>query len=224
MRGVRNDDGDNGTVDAILRCLRIGKAAEYLSLCDEFDAENAAHQDVSQRLEIEHVPVLPDRQYIHDPHAMVIFRLLDSENIGSPDVKVLLTAGPNNDPNQLPENFMTDRQFNRRSGNLTFFLNHATLTGCPAIPGRKAGEVARLALIPRPPYGLRIMPRDGEHFVEYWMAELDTDVQNLLPLVAPNETTIIDIRMTRIVREGVYRLTQQLGPRSFKDADLGGPI
>jgi hypothetical protein len=224
MRGVLNDAGKNEAVDAILRCLRVERATDYVALCDAFDAENAAHQDVSRRLEIEHVPVLPDREYIHDPHAMVIFRLIDSEGIGAPDVKVLLTAGPNNDPNQLPENFMTDRQFNRRSGNLTFFLNHATLTGCPAIPGRKADDPARRALIPRPPYGLRIMPRDGDHFVEYWAAELNTDVQNLLPLVAPNETTIIDIRMTRIVREGVYRLTQQLGPRSFKDAELGGPI
>jgi hypothetical protein len=224
MRGVRNDEAADATVDAILRCLAISDAAGYARLCGEFESENSAHQDVANRLEVEHVPVLPDREYIHDPHAMVVFRLLDSRGIGAPDVKVLLTAGPNHDPNQLPENFLADRQFNKRSGNLSFFLNHATLTGCPAIPGRKPGEIARKALVPRPPYGLRIVPRDGEHYVEYWMAELEADVENLLPLIAPNETTIIDIRMNRIVREGVYRMTRQLSPRSFRDAELGGPL
>lgn len=224
MRAVRDDDGEDESVTAILRCLRVSDATGYSRLCSEFDTENKAHQAVGNRLEVERVPVLPDREYIHDPHAMVIFRLIDSKGVGTPDVKVLLTAGPNNDPNQLPENFLSDRQYNRLSGNLTFFLNHATLTGCEAVPGRKAGEIARKALIPRPPYGLRITPRDGEHFAEYWMAELHADVQNLLPLITPNETTIIDIRMTRVVREGVFRFTQQLGSRSFKDTEPGGVL
>ena len=224
MRSVRNDGGSNGTVDAILRCLRVADAASYSALCDAFDAENTAHQAVDNRLEVEHVPVLPDREYIHDPHAMVIFRLQDSRGYGSPDVKVLLTAGPANDPNQLPENFLSDRQFNKRSGNLSFFLNHATLTRCPPIPGKKDGEIARKALIPRPPYGLRVAPRDGDHFVEYWLAELQADVQNLLPLIAANETTIIDIKLNRIIREGIYRMTQQMSPRSFKNDDLGGAL
>ncbi|MCB1632809.1 MAG: hypothetical protein KDI23_13330, partial [Pseudomonadales bacterium] len=158
MRGVRNDEATDATVDAILRCLAVADAAGYAKLCTAFENENSAHQDVANRLEVEHVPVLPDREYIHDPHAMVIFRLLDSRGIGAPDVKVLLTAGPNHDPNQLPENFLADRQLNKRSGNLCFFLNHATLTGCPAIPGRKPNEIARKALVPRPPYGLRIVP------------------------------------------------------------------
>ncbi len=224
MRSVRNNNVAHVTVDTILRCLKIGNAAEYASLCADFATENAARQDVGNRLEIEKVPVLPDRQYIHDPRSMVMFRLIDSQQLGTPDVKVLLTAGPNNDPNQLPENFLADRQFNKRSGNLTFFLNHAALAGCPAIPGLKPNSVARPALIPRQPYGLRIQPRDGEGFVEYWAAELHATVQDLLPLIPPNETTIIDIRLTRVVREGVFRLTRQLSPRSFKNPDPGGTL
>ena len=224
MRSVHDDGIAHVTVDAILRCLQVENGTTYAALCQAFDNENAARQDVGSRLEIEKVPVLPDRQYIHDPRAMVIFRLLDSRQLGTPDVKVLLTAGPNNDPNQLPENFLADRQFNKRSGNLTFFLNHAALAGCPPIPGLKPDTVARPALIPRQPYGLRIQPRDGDGFVEYWAADLHADVQDLLPLIPPNETTIIDIRLTRVVREGVFRLTRQLSPRSFKDADPGGAL
>ncbi|MBL0164805.1 MAG: alpha/beta hydrolase [Xanthomonadales bacterium] len=224
MRSVHNDGIAHVTVDAILRCLQIADVTGYVELCQAFTMENAARQDIGSRLEIEKVPVLPDRQYIHDPRSMVIFRLIDSQQLGTPDVKVLLTAGPNNDPNQLPENFLADRQFNKRSGNLTFFLNHAALAGCPAIPGLKADSIARPALIPRQPYGLRIQPRDGEGFVEYWAAELHATVRDLLPLIPPNETTIIDLRLTRVVREGVFRLTSQLSPRSFKNPDPGGAL
>ena len=224
MRSVHNDGIAHVTVDAILRCLNVNDAASYATLCDAFTIENSARQDVGNRLEIEKVPVLPDREYIHDPRAMVMFRLIDSQQLGTPDVKVLLTAGPNNDPNQLPENFLVDRQFNKRSGNLTFFLNHATLAGCRSIPGLKPDSIARPALIPRQPYGLRIQPRAGEGFVEYWPAEMHATVQDLLPLIPPNETTIIDIRLTRVVREGVFRLTRQLGARSFKNPDAGGAL
>jgi hypothetical protein len=224
MRSVRNDGGANATVDAILRCLKIADAASYAALCQAFTTENTAHQAIDKRLEIEKVPVLPDRRYIHDPRSMVIFRLIDSRGLGIPDVKVLLTAGPNNDPNQLPEDFLADRQYNKRSGNLTFFLNHAALSGCPPIPGPKADSIARAELIPRQPYGLRIQPRDGEGFVEYWAAELHANVQDLLPLIPPNETTMIDIILTRVVREGTFRLTRQLAARSFKNADPGGAI
>lgn len=224
MRSVRNNGEAHPTVDAILRCLKVSDAAAYETLRQAFDGENAAYQALDQRLEIEKVPVLPDREYIHDPHAMVIFRLLDSAGIGSPSVKVLLTAGPNNDPNQLPQGFLADRQRNARSGHLTFFLNHAVLAGCDAIPGRKPGSIARPVLVPRPPYGLRIEVEDGEHFVEYWEAELHANVQNLLPLIVPNQTTLIDIRLTRVVREGTFRLGRQLAPHSFKQVEPGGAI
>jgi hypothetical protein len=224
LRSVRNDTGADATVEAILRCLKVGAASDYNALCSAFEFENAQHQEIANRLEIERVPVLPDRKYFHDPHAMVVFRLQDTQGVCTPDVNVLLTAGPANDPNQLPEDFLTDRQFNRRSGNLTFYLNHATLTGCPAIPDNSADGIARAALVPRPPYGLRIVPREEDRFVEYWMAELPGDGRNLLSMIAPNETTIIDIRLTRVVREGVFRLTRQLGSRSFRDTDPGGPL
>ena len=224
MRSVRNDGAPHATVDAILRCLRVADAGSYAALSQAFSSENAAYQAIENRLEIEKVPVLPDRRYFHDPHAMVIFRLFDSAGMSAPEVKLLLTAGPNHDPNQLPEGFLADRQFNKRSGNLTIFLNHAALTGCPAIPGPKSGQTARLEWIARPPYGLKIQSREGEHFVEHWESELHSSVKDLLPMISANETTIIDIRLTRVVREGTFRLTRQLSPQSFKKSEPGGVI
>lgn len=224
MRSVRNDGTLHETVTAILQCLKVTDAASYAALCTSFEVDNRRYQELDKRLEIEKVPVLPDRRYFHDPHAMVIFRLLDSEGTGTPDVKLLLTAGPNHDPNQLPENFLADRQLNKRSGNLTFFLNHAALTGCAPIPGPKPGEIARPAWIARQPYGLRIQPREGEHFVEHWETELHSSVKDLMPMINANETTIIDIRLTRVVRTGTFSLTRQLSPQSFKNTDPGGVV
>ncbi|WP_440222393.1 esterase/lipase family protein [Dokdonella sp. MW10] len=223
MRSVRDDGAPHVTVEAILRCLAVEDAAGYASLCAAFERENAVEQAVGNRLEVERVPVLPDRTYIHDPHAMVIFRLLDP--LGrSPDVNLLLTAGPQADPNQLPSGFLVDRQANRRSGALTFHLNHAVLAGSEAIPGRRDGEIARPALVPRPPYGLRVEPREQERFVEYWTCALDAAMTDLLPWIAPNETTIVDIHLQRIVREGVLRTTRKLGARDFRRDEPGGVV
>lgn len=226
MGSVRNDGQPHPTVDAILRCLGVTDAAGYTALCKAFDTENAQHQAVGNRLEVERIPVLPDREYIHDPCTMAIFRLFDAAGMRVPEVNLVLTAGPDADPNQLPSGFLVDRQGNRRAGgNLTFFFNHAALAGCPPIPGRKAGEIARPELIARPPYGIRLDPRHGNKLVEYWQTALDASTQSLLPFLRPNETTIVDIRLTRVVHEGVFRFTRQLAPaQSFKNVDPGGVI
>lgn len=223
MASVRNDGRPHATVEAILRCLAVADGASYESLRRAFDAENATHQDIARRVEVEKIPVLPDRVYLHDPHAMVVFRLLDDSGSRVPDMNLLLTAGPAADPNQLPEGFLTDRQGNRRApGNLCFFLNHAALTGCPAIVD-DSGRQHRAARAPRPPYGLRLLPRQDDKWVEHWAAELAAGMGSLLDVVEPNQTTIIDLRLTRIVREGVFRFTTQLSPRSFRKDDPGPP-
>ena len=221
MASVRNDDRPHATVDAVLRCLGVRDHAGYEALRRAFDAENTMHQALERRREVERIPVLPDREYFHDPHAMVVFRLLDGSGARVPDVNLLLTAGPTADPNQLPQGFLTDRQGNRRApGNRAFFLNHAVLTGCPEI--REGTTVHRPALVPRPPYGLKLVPRETGKWVEHWPAGLGADIADLMDLVRPNQTTIIDIRMTRVVREGVLRFTRSLAARDFRKDEPGG--
>lgn len=221
MASVRDDGAPHATVDAIVRCLAVADGAGYEALRLAFDAENARHQDVARRVEVEKIPVLPDRVYIHDPHAMVVFRLLDDSGTRVPDMNLLLTAGPTADPNQLPEGFLTDRQGNRRApGHLCFFLNHAALAGCPEIVDGQ-GRRQRPARVPRPPYGLRLLPRQEGKWVEHWAAELADG--SLLDLIAPNQTTVIDLQLTRVVREGVFRFTRQLAPRSFRKDEPGPP-
>lgn len=212
MGSVRNDGEPDATVSAILDCLAVRDATAYDALRDTFDAENAAHQAITNRLEIEHVPVLPDRTYIHDPCSMVIFRLFDSTGLRVSDVNLLLTAGPQDSPNELPRGFLIDRQANQQApGNLTFYLNFAVLAGCPPIP-EPGGGVARAELLPRPPYGIRIDPRHEDLFVEYWQAMLDTSMHELMSFIYPNETTLIDVHLSRVVHKGVFGFTTQLAP------------
>ncbi len=224
MASVRNDGRPHATVDAVLRCLGVKDAAGYTALRQAFAAENSQHQRLENRIEVEKIPVLPDRRYFHDPHAMVIFRLMDDTGARVPDMNLLITAGPAADPNQLPQGFLTDRQGNRRaSGNITFFLNHAVLTGCPELKD-KDGKVRRPELIPRPPYGLRLQPRDVERFVEHWPAELGRGIADLVDVITPNQTTIIDLRLTRVVREGVFRFTRSLAHRDFRKDPPGAAV
>ena len=222
MGSVRNDGRPHATVEAVLRCLGVKDSAGYTTLRLAFAAENSRHQRLENRIEVEKIPVLPDRRYFHDPQAMVIFRLMDDTGARVPDMNLLLTAGPTADPNQLPENFLTDRQGNRRApGNLAFYLNHAVLTGCPELRDGE-GRVRRPELVPRPPYGLRLQPREAERFVEHWPAELGAGIADLMDLIRPNQTTIIDLRLTRVVREGVFRFTRSLAARDFRKDDPGG--
>ncbi len=222
LASVGNSAQPHPTVDAILRCLGVRDDAGYQALRLAFAGENAVHQQLDRRREVEKIPVLPDRTYFHDPHAMVVFRLLDDAGARVPDMNLLLTAGPAADPNQLPQGFLTDRQGNRRApGNLCFFLNHAALAGCPETRDAR-GKLQRGALIARPPYGIRLQPRSEGRWVEHWAAEWGVEAGSLLDLIEPNQTTIIDLRLARVVREGVLRFTRQLAPRSFKE-DAKGP-
>jgi len=224
MRSVAENGDLHPTAAAILRCLQVTDSAAYVSLCDEFDSENNAHQAPANRLEIEHVPVIPDRQYIHDPHSMLIFRLLDDHGAHVQDVDILLTAGPNNSPNELPEDFLADRQANHRDpGTITFFLNFSSLAGSPAIPAAD-GSFVRPELIARGNYGLTIRPRATDGIVLYLEGAISAATHDILDYVEPNQTTLVDIVLTRVVRSGVFTFTRQLAPRSFKNDPFGNPV
>ena len=104
--------------------------------------------------------------------------------------------------------------------------------------GRLAAHVAMIwdCAMETRPFGLeRILPKAGASLIIN-LAEDETrsyrhegawhcQRRSGSVLVGPGTRHfIIDIRMNRIVREGVYRMTRQLSPRSFKDAELGGPL
>src|SRR5690606_41062041 len=112
------------TVDAILRCLKVRNHDDYAALCKQFEAENAVHQEPQRRVEIERIPVLPDRVYIHDPHAMLIVPLLDDSGARLPDPNLLLTACPSGDHNQPTVGLLSDRHAIRLYAGHTASFTH----------------------------------------------------------------------------------------------------
>lgn len=217
-RGVARDAE---TIAVILEALGTTTPAQYRKVCDSYD-EGTARVQKDERLETEGRLFLSDTHFIHDRSSMVIFRLRDAEGHVIEDYDLLLTGGKQHDPDHLPRGFFRDRQRNQHDpGSLTYFLNYDIMNGCDAVVA-KDGEVVR----PKSPgaqmLGLKVVPRPSSGFVHYLPCELHASKQVLTEVVRPNETTLIDIVLRRVVREGVFRFDRGVKARSFK-RDPEGP-
>jgi hypothetical protein len=208
------------TVDAIMRCLAVDSAAAYAALCDAFTAENA--QRDRDKVEVE-TKLLTTRTHIHDPHSLLIFRLLDDRGEPLPLARFLLTAGPTASPNDLPPGFCTDRQANSRTpATVTLFLNHALLAGDgPVVDPRDPRKVLREAQPSHAPYGVRIDPVDVTGLIRHAVASTQPR-DELLAMLGAHETTILDVVLSRRVAEGVFRFTTELTPTTFR-TPVAGP-
>jgi len=217
----RGAERDRATLDAILAALRVRTARQYSALCDEFDARTRATQ-AAELVERED-RLLGERVHIHDRRSMLLWRLRDDSGATIADFDLLFTAGPRSSPDALPEGFVTDRQRNQRDpGVLAHFFNHDLMLGCAAI--ERDGEQLRPARRGTDTLGLRIDPRPSSGFVHYLPAELVANSDSLRQLLAPNETTLVEIVLRRNVHEGVFRLVQGVDARGRFDKDAPGPI
>jgi len=225
VRSVRPSVGraaDAVTIDAILDCLKVGTMTDYKRLCDRFDAQTVEVLE-EERLEVEDRILLPDTYFIHDRHAMVIFRLVDDADHAIEDFDLLLTAGREADPNKFPRGFVVDRQRNRvHRGTLTYYFNYDVMMGCEAV--KRDGKVVREAGKGAEMIGMKIEARPKEGFVHYLPCELRATRQTLKAIFKPNQTTLVDIVLRRVVREGVFRLDRGTKQRSFKKDPPGPPL
>jgi alpha-beta hydrolase superfamily lysophospholipase len=216
MRSV--DAHPNGAgkevTDAILRCFAVGSAVEYAALCDAFAAETAKIQ-AAEQVEVQKIPVLPDRVYVHDRTSLVIFRVRDTEGYPLQDFDLELT-GASDDPDLLPEGFFKDRQRNQRAKNvLTYFFNYDLMTGCEAVPDpRQPGEWVRKERRGADRLGLRVTPRPASGFVRYCAGAAQADPKTLKAVIRPNETTLVDVVLRRLVHRGVFEMDRGDAPRA----------
>lgn len=217
--GVRKDAE---TVGAILDCLKVESPQDYRLLCKRFDEHTARVQE-AERKEIEPRLLLPDNFFIHDRYSMVIFRVHDEAGHAVEDFDLLLMAGPNDDPNHLPKGFALDRQANKRDrGTITYYFNWDVMCGCPEV--MHAGKVLRPASPGAQGLGLQIRPRPTEGFVHYLPCGIGASTELLREVLQPNQTTLVDITLRRIVRRGVFELDRGVQQRSFKQTRPGEPI
>jgi hypothetical protein len=221
LASVKADERPHPTVKAVLECLAVETRADYAALVARFDAFSEQTQ-LQERVEVDERFFLPDVTRIHDKKTMMIVRVHDENGWALDDFDLLLT-GENGDPNKLPQDFLDDRQKNRRArGTLTFFLNHDILHGCPEV--RRGNKVVRPAQNGLSEFGIRIVPRPTKGFVHYLPCELRATKAMHEKALRANNTTLIDVTMRRVVTGNTFMLTRDLAPKDFTKTEPGDPI
>ena len=222
MRSIPADAIPNAAVTGILQCLRVNTFKDYAALFDSFRAQTAEVQQQEQVEDRSHLGPF-DHQVIIDPCSMLIFRVCDDQGNAIKDFDIILTAGKDNNPNRLPPGFFIDRQRNHLDpGTITYYLNYTRMLGGPAVIYK--GRQLRPTLSSCGSLGVNVVPYPQDGFVLYQPAVLKATAGNLKNFIKPNQTTIVDIVMRRIIREGVYRLTQNPSPQDFTRQPPGAPI
>lgn len=226
MRSVRLEDGGNRngphpTVRAVLSCLTVETDEQYKVLCTELESLTAETQSDEKKETVTEL-FLFERKFPKPITTQLIVRVQDEAGYPIKDFDFLLTAcDPRGSdemrrpsPNLLPEGFFIDRQRNRRSdGAVTYFLNYEKL--------RKAKWLG-IRIQPRPAPSVD-MSEPFDSFVHYMSSETSPKTYSLMRYLRPNATLMIDVRLKRIVRSGVFRLTTDLTPTDFTDDGTGDP-
>jgi hypothetical protein len=211
------------TVEAILRCLQVRSAGDYAALCDAFDGENALRD--ADKVELESAGPFAPRVHIHDPRSLLIVRLTDEAGEPLTGAGFLLTAGKPASADLLPEGFLLDRQANsKQRTTISLFLDYSLLAGDDRVADPRNGrKTLRPAIVSHRPYGASVQPIDLTGLVHHALAQSASD-DDLFAMLAPHQSTVLDIVLPRKLCEGVFRLTQTLTPEDFQNPVPGALI
>lgn len=210
------NDASSETMKAIIDCIRVRSKEDYQNLTKRFDAETNGVQREEQ-VETQMGGVFAhERNFIHDRFSMVIFRVHDHEGFPLTDFDLILTAGPESDPDHLPEGFCADRQKNALHNDMiTYFFNYDIMHGCGPVYSNE-GKLIRSEIKGSEMLGLEIRPRPDKGFVRYIPCRIKASAEMLNRALVPNSTTLIDICLQRVVDKQVFR-SSRLGD------DMPGP-
>jgi len=112
---------------------------------------------------------------------------------------------------------------NSKHGNtLSLYFNYQALAGLDEVPPNDGSYRHKQSAAER--LGLLIRPRPVEGAVHFLPCELEASQEVLKSVLQPNQTTLVDIVLRRVVREGVFRLRAGTNPRSFKRDPRGQPL
>lgn len=211
------------TVQAILRCLAIRTAVDYSALCIAFDRENADRD--ANKVELEPAGPFAPRVHIHDPRSLLIVRLTDEAGEPLTGAGFLLTAGTQASADLMPNGFMLDRQANSKSRTtISLFLDYSLLAGDARVADpRNTRKTLRAAVASHRPYGANVRPIDLDGLVHHALAASAAG-DDLLGVLGPHQTTVLDVVLPRKIHEGVFRLTGNLAPHDFSKPVPGAVI
>ncbi len=223
MRSIKANNDSHETLTGILRCIKVNNTEDYKKVCDDFIMQTTtAQNDPEEQIEADLNILLPDKYFITDPKSMLIVKITDDEgrDIGECDI---VFTGPENNPDKLPHGFLSDRQrntFNR--GTVTFFFNYTAMAGGPEIKYKDKTLRAKKEGVKQ--LGLVIDPHNNSGFAHYIKGRINASDKQLRTILMPNQTTLLEIVMKRIVHEGAFRINQNRKGEEFKDTDAGKTI
>jgi hypothetical protein len=199
---LQDADSPHPTVEWVLQCLAVRDSAGYQEVCGKLDALTAATQDAEKTEEVK--KLIGSTIYLTDRYSMLTLKLRDDRAEPLANYDLLLTAGPDYDPNEVPDGFFCDRQRNRLDpGRLTYYLNHDRMD-----EGMNSAGLDRKL-------GLKVIARPNSGLAYYSVANLYSDVAGMDQLLRPNETAMVEITLRRTVDLAVFRLTDRLQPSEF---------
>lgn len=214
MRSVKPEDSPatHPTVCWVLKCLGVNDGPSYDVVTREL-ATLTAQTQKNEHITKDKEFFIIEREFITSRYCMFVFRLIDDRGNELTDYDVYFTAGPNYDANHLPKGFCVDRQRNSLNpGKLTYFIDYDLMMDWFAKP-----EINNQI-------GFEIRARPAEGFAYYSVAAYKGKLADLQQHFAPNQTIMIEIQLKRHVTEGVFRLTQDLAPQSFKNQAHGAEL
>lgn len=223
MRSIKANDEAHETLSSILQCIKVNSETDYKNVCDKFDSQTRdALTDPEEILEVDLNILLPDKFFITDPMSMLIVKISDEDGRDIGDCDIVFT-GPDNDPNKLPQGFLADRQRNTfNKGTVTFFFNYTAMAGGPEV---KFGErILRAKKEGVKQLGLLIDPHNNSGFAHYIKGRINSGGQDLDKILRPNQTTLMEIVMKRVVHAGTFGITQNRNAEEFKNAGTGKVI
>jgi len=225
IAGVAADDTNHPTVVAVMRCLKVASRDDYRRLSTAFEAENDKIVE-DERVEEGAVALgLFHKHFMHDRTSMLVARVVDTAGYPVSDFDLLFT-GRKDDPNRMPVGFMVDRQRNSLVRNcVTFHVNYDLMAAFDRArdPNDKR-RTLRASQGGVRQFGVWLRPRPQIGFVHYREVGLPASAENLELLLRPMATTLLEIVLPRVVHEGVFLLTQDLSPHSFKKQTPGDEL
>lgn len=223
VTSVKNDAKPHPALTAVLECIRVNSHGDYTKLATEFSERNKKIFE-NEKVEIVDRKLLPDLEFIHDRCSMIIFRVVDNEGAVIDDFDLLLT-GDENDPDGLPSGFFVDRQKNSRHlGTVTYYVNYDLLMGASEVVDPKSKKVLRGETIGLKRFGIQLFPQPDSGIVHYLGCQLNATIPYLKGFIEPNQTTMIDIEVKRVIHSGIFNLTRERKENDFRDFNPGERI
>jgi hypothetical protein len=197
------------TVFWVLRCLSVRDRSEYARVRSEF-AELTTKTQLDERVQTVH-KLVGKATYITSRYSMLIFKLQDERGNPLTTYDLILTAGPESNPNELPQGFFQDRQRNKLNlGKLTYYVDYDAMDA-GLMNSAMQGKL-----------GLRVVAHPVDSGLAYYrVAELLADRRLLEEILQPNQTVMVEITLRRHVDTNVYSISPDLQPAEFDGMPSG---